>query len=140
MNIKLFLIKMLIIIIIFVIFGILGFIIGIFLDKKIFQKYDTDKYKNKKKIFIWLDIVFELAVFSVILFVGRTLFSTYLLPSFEHLMNNTQFEERRDIKSTFAFIFTLTMLYIQYNLKLKLDHLAGTNGNSISKNPASNNK
>ena len=140
MDIKIFLIKMIIITIIFVIFGILGFVIGIFLDNKVFEKYDNIKYRNKKKILIWLDIIFELAIFGIILFVGRTLFSTYLLPSFEHIINNTDFEERRDIKSTFAFIFTLTLLYVQYNLRLKLDHLAGINGNSNNNEPAVINK
>ena len=125
MNIKLFIIKLLIISIIFLIFGILGFFIGIYLDQHIFDKFDINKYKNKKRYLIWLDIAIELIVFSIVLFLARSIFSQYLLPIFEQLMNNTNFEERRDIKSTFAFIFTLTMLYVQYNLKLKLDYLAG---------------
>jgi hypothetical protein len=128
MNIKIFIIKLLIISIIFIIFGLLGFIIGIFLDQHIFIKYNVEEYKNKERYLIWLDIALQLMIFGIILFLGRSIFSQYLLPIFDYFINKNNdiiTEEKRDIKSTFAFIFTLTLLYVQYNLKLKLDHLAG---------------
>jgi len=117
--------KIVIITIIFVIFGLLGFKIGIYLDQNIFDKYEKNKYDNKKKILIWLDIAFELGIFGIIIFLGRSLFSKYLLTYIHNFVNKPDYNEQRDIKSTFAFIFALTLLYVQYNMKLKLDYLAG---------------
>lgn len=114
-----------IIFVIFVIFGILGFIIGIYLNQNVFDKYDKSKYNKKNKLLIWLDIALELGMFGIIIFVGRSLFSKFLLPTIYNYINKPDFNEQRDIKSTFAFIFALTLLYVQYNMKLKLDYLAG---------------
>lgn len=124
MEIIVYIKKIVIITIFFVIFGILGFNIGIYLDQNVFNKYDKNKYDNKKKILIWLDIAFELGVFGIIIFLGRSLFSNFLIPSIYNYINKPNFNEQRDIKSTFAFIFALTLLYVQYNMKLKLDYLA----------------
>ena len=115
MNVKLTLIKLLTIIIIFIVFGILGFAIGIFLDKKLFPQFNP----NKSKFYIWADIVSELAVFGIFLFIARFTLGDYI----NKIVNTSDWNEQRDIKSSYAFIFTLTMLYVQYNLQKKLDYL-----------------
>ena len=117
MNIKLLLKKLITIIIIFIVFGILGFFIGIFLDQQLFLKFNP----NKSKIYVWLDIAFELAVFGIFLFIARFTLGDYI----NKLIDTNDWNEQRDIKSTYAFIFTLTMLYVQYNLRLKIDYLSG---------------
>ena len=115
MNLKLSLIKLLTIIIIFIVFGILGFIIGIFLDQTLFPKFNP----NKSKTLIWIDIVIELAVFGIFLFIARFTLGDYI----NKIVNSNDWNEQRDIKSSYAFIFTLTMLYVQYNLQQKLNYL-----------------
>ena len=115
MNGHLILIKLLTIIIIFIVFGILGFVIGIFLDKKIFPKFDP----NRSEFYTWIDIISELAVFGIFLFIARFTLGDYVTK----IVNTSDWNEQRDIKSTYAFIFTLTMLCVQYNLQKKLDYL-----------------
>ena len=115
MDWHLFIIKLITIVIIFIVFGILGFAIGIFLDKKLFPQFNP----NKSKFYMWLDIVLELAVFGIFLFIARFTLGDYIYK----LVNSNDWNEQRDIKSTYAFIFTLTMLYVQYNLQKKLDYL-----------------
>ena len=119
MNLKLTLTKLLTIIIIFIVFGILGFAIGIFLDKKLFPQFNP----NKSEFYIWADIVSELAVFGIFLFIARFTLGDYI----NKIVNTSDWNEQRDIKSSYAFIFTLTMLYVQYNLQKKLDYLTKKN-------------
>ena len=115
MDWHLFIIKLITIVIIFIVFGILGFAIGIFLDKKLFPQFNP----NKSEFYIWADIVSELAVFGIFLFIARFTLGDYI----NKIVNTSDWNEQRDIKSSYAFIFTLTMLYVQYNLQKKLDYL-----------------
>jgi len=123
MKIGFYGIKMASIALLFIIFGILGFIFGILLDQNLFPQFELEKYKKKTKFEIWIDLALELAIFGILLYIIRNLVGKYILPNLYDNIWDFKWKDQRDVKS--AYTFTLTMLYVQYNMKKKLDYLAG---------------
>ena len=123
MKIGFYSIKIVSIALLFIIFGILGFICGILLDQNLFPQFELEKYKKKTKFEIWIDLALELAIFGILLYIIRNLVGKYILPNLYDNIWDFKWKDQRDVKS--AYTFTLTMLYVQYNMKKKLDYLAG---------------
>lgn len=115
--------KVMAIAIVFSIYILLGFYIGVYLDKNIFNKYNEVIYKNKSKWCIFLEVCLDFSLIGILLYLVRNGVEYLLKPLIPiEKIFGFSWSKLRDLKSGYGFTFMI--LYFQNNLKKKLDILA----------------
>ena len=115
--------KMVGVAIIFSIYLLLGFYVGVYLDKQVFKKFDEEEYKKKSKWCVFLEVCLEFSTIGVLLYLARNFVEYFITPfiPIEQIFG-FHWSNLRDLKSGYG--FTFMALYFQNNLKKKLDLLA----------------
>jgi hypothetical protein len=109
--------------IVFSIYLLIGFYVGVYLDKQVFKKYDEEKYKKRSKWCVFLEVCIEFSTIGVLLYISRNLVEHFLTPLIPiNKIFGFNWSNLRELKSGYG--FTFMALYFQNNLKKKLDLLA----------------
>ena len=115
--------KMVGVAIVFSIYLLMGFYVGVYLDKQVFKQYNEEEYKKKSRWCIFLEVCIEFSTIGVLLYLARNFVEYFITPLIPiEKIFGFHWSNLRDLKSGYG--FTFMALYFQNNLKKKLDLLA----------------